>query len=166
MTVYRGAVRFMLTWILPFAFVGFFPSTILMKRYEYIGYALLTPVVGIVFFCLWSVCLECRCTQIQGYWKLKTTEFKLKAINNSERRHWNIHRSANRANGSGNRWDSCLQRELLIAFLYIYWFSSGMHLVEFTSRRDVEKCRKTLPMPAILEVNLEDQEMFEQKWML
>lgn len=55
MTVYRGAVRFMLTWILPFAFVGFFPSTILMKRYEYLGYALLTPLAGIVFFAFGQV---------------------------------------------------------------------------------------------------------------
>lgn len=52
MTVYRGAIRFILTWILPFAFVGFFPSTLLMKRYEYLGYALITPLVGIGFFVL------------------------------------------------------------------------------------------------------------------
>lgn len=50
MTIYRGPVRFILTWILPFAFVGFYPAAILMHRYEYIGYALLTPVVGVVCF--------------------------------------------------------------------------------------------------------------------
>lgn len=50
MTVYRGPVRFILTWILPFAFVGFYPATLLMHRYEYIGYALLTPVVGVISF--------------------------------------------------------------------------------------------------------------------
>lgn len=51
-TVYKGIVRFVLTWILPFAFVGFYPATILMHNQQYIGYALLTPVVGIVFFAI------------------------------------------------------------------------------------------------------------------
>ena len=50
MTIYRGPVRFILTWILPFAFVGFYPATLIMHRYEYMGYALLTPVVGIISF--------------------------------------------------------------------------------------------------------------------
>ncbi len=50
MTIYRGPVRFILTWILPFAFVGFYPSTVLLHRYEYIGHALLTPLVGVICF--------------------------------------------------------------------------------------------------------------------
>lgn len=50
MTVYRGPVRFILTWILPFAFVGFYPATMIMHRYEYKTYALLTPLVGIICF--------------------------------------------------------------------------------------------------------------------
>lgn len=50
MTVYRGPVRFILTWILPFAFVGFYPATMLMHRYEYKYYALLTPLVGVICF--------------------------------------------------------------------------------------------------------------------
>ncbi|PKM47311.1 MAG: ABC transporter permease [Firmicutes bacterium HGW-Firmicutes-8] len=50
MTIYRGPVRFILTWVLPFAFAGFYPAAILMHRYEYIGYALLTPVIGILSF--------------------------------------------------------------------------------------------------------------------
>lgn len=49
-TVYRGPVKFILTWILPFAFVGFYPATLLLHRYEYISYALLTPLVGIICF--------------------------------------------------------------------------------------------------------------------
>ncbi|MHB9095156.1 MAG: ABC transporter permease [Eubacteriales bacterium] len=50
MTVYRGPVRFILTWVLPFAFVGFYPSTLLMHRYDFAWYALLTPVIGIISF--------------------------------------------------------------------------------------------------------------------
>jgi ABC-2 type transport system permease protein len=52
MTVYRGPIRFILTWILPFAFVGFYPATLIMHRYEYIAYALLTPLVGVVCFAI------------------------------------------------------------------------------------------------------------------
>lgn len=48
--VYKGILRFILTWVLPFAFVGFYPSTILMRRREYYAYALLTPLVGLIFF--------------------------------------------------------------------------------------------------------------------
>lgn len=50
MTIYRGITRFLLTWVLPFAFVGFYPAALLMHRYEFITYSLLTPVVGILFF--------------------------------------------------------------------------------------------------------------------
>ena len=48
--IYKGVVRFILTWVLPFAFVGFYPATVLMKRQEYYSYGLLTPVVGLVFW--------------------------------------------------------------------------------------------------------------------
>lgn len=50
MTIYRGVTRFLLTWVLPFAFVGFYPATIIMHRYEFAGYAYLTPVIGIISF--------------------------------------------------------------------------------------------------------------------
>jgi ABC-2 type transport system permease protein len=50
MTIYRGPTRFILTWILPFAFVGFYPATFIMHRYEYINYAMLTPVIGVICF--------------------------------------------------------------------------------------------------------------------
>ncbi len=50
MTIYRGLTRFLLTWVLPFAFVGFYPATLIMHRYEYLNYALLTPFIGIITF--------------------------------------------------------------------------------------------------------------------
>ena len=49
-SVYKGIVRFILTWVLPFAFVGFYPATILMHRWDYAYYAMLTPVIGVIFF--------------------------------------------------------------------------------------------------------------------
>lgn len=59
MTIYRGLTRFLLTWVLPFAFVGFYPATFLMDRYEFMNYAMLTPVVGVISFVIgyrvWSV---------------------------------------------------------------------------------------------------------------
>ncbi len=48
--IYKGVIRFVLTWILPFAFVGFYPATMLMHRKEYLFYGMLTPVIGVVIF--------------------------------------------------------------------------------------------------------------------
>jgi ABC-2 type transport system permease protein len=48
--IYNKVIRFLLTWILPFAFVGIYPAAYFLKREEYYAYTLLTPVIGIVFF--------------------------------------------------------------------------------------------------------------------
>jgi len=48
-TIYNGVIRLMLTWILPFAFVGFYPSAYFLDRSQWGAFALLTPVVGAVF---------------------------------------------------------------------------------------------------------------------
>lgn len=48
--IYNPIIRFILTWILPFAFVGVYPSAYFLGRTEWYVYAYLTPVVGIVFF--------------------------------------------------------------------------------------------------------------------
>lgn len=50
--IYNRAIRFVLTWILPFAFVGVYPAAYFLGRSEWFGYAFLTPVVGIAFFIL------------------------------------------------------------------------------------------------------------------
>ena len=50
MTIYRGLTRFLLTWVLPFAFVGFYPATFIMHRFEFMNYAMMTPLVGIISF--------------------------------------------------------------------------------------------------------------------
>lgn len=50
--IYNYVIRFILTWILPFAFVGVYPSAYFLGRSEWFGYAFLTPVMGIVFFIL------------------------------------------------------------------------------------------------------------------
>ncbi|MFD1020592.1 ABC transporter permease [Thalassobacillus hwangdonensis] len=48
--IYNGVIRFVLTWILPFAFVGVYPSAYFLGREEWYGYAFLTPVIGVAFF--------------------------------------------------------------------------------------------------------------------
>lgn len=48
--IYNNVIRFILTWILPFAFVGVYPSAYFLGRTEWYGYAFMTPIVGIVFF--------------------------------------------------------------------------------------------------------------------
>lgn len=48
--IYNKIIRFVLTWILPFAFVGVYPAAYFLGRSEWYGYAFLTPLVGIIFF--------------------------------------------------------------------------------------------------------------------
>ncbi|MDG5786271.1 ABC-2 family transporter protein [Evansella sp. AB-P1] len=47
--IYNHVIRFVLTWILPFAFVGVYPSAFFLGRTEWYGYAFLTPVMGVIF---------------------------------------------------------------------------------------------------------------------
>lgn len=49
-SIYKGIVRWVLTWVLPFAFVGFYPGTMFLQRYDYAFYAWLTPLMGLVVF--------------------------------------------------------------------------------------------------------------------
>ncbi|HAQ06553.1 MAG TPA: ABC transporter permease [Bacillus bacterium] len=50
--IYNKAIRFVLTWILPFAFVGVYPAAYFLGREEWYGYSFFTPVIGLVFFSL------------------------------------------------------------------------------------------------------------------
>jgi ABC-2 type transport system permease protein len=49
-TIYNRAITVLLTGILPFAFVGFYPAAYFLDRAAWGHIALLTPVVGCVFF--------------------------------------------------------------------------------------------------------------------
>ncbi|WP_404461329.1 ABC transporter permease [Sutcliffiella horikoshii] len=57
--IYNNVIRFVLTWILPFAFVGVYPSAYFLGRSEWYGYAFMTPFIGVAFFVLsvfvWNV---------------------------------------------------------------------------------------------------------------
>lgn len=48
--IYNRVIRFVLTWILPFAFVGVYPAAYFLKRQEWYSYAFLSPVMGLIFF--------------------------------------------------------------------------------------------------------------------
>lgn len=48
-SIYNRWLRVILCWVIPFAFVGFFPSTWFLGQTQYMTYFLLTPLVGIVF---------------------------------------------------------------------------------------------------------------------
>lgn len=48
--IYNKVIRFILTWVIPFAFVGVYPSAYFLGKSEWYSYAFLTPIVGIVFF--------------------------------------------------------------------------------------------------------------------
>ncbi|WP_416829050.1 ABC transporter permease [Ectobacillus polymachus] len=48
--IYNKVIRFILTWILPFAFVGVYPASYFLHKSEWYSYAFLTPVMGVLFF--------------------------------------------------------------------------------------------------------------------
>lgn len=48
--IYNPVIRFILTWILPFAFVGVYPSSYFLGKVEWYAYAFLTPLMGVTFF--------------------------------------------------------------------------------------------------------------------
>lgn len=48
--IYNKLLRLLLTFILPFAFVGFYPSTYFLDRQQWALYALLTPLAGLIVF--------------------------------------------------------------------------------------------------------------------
>jgi ABC-2 type transport system permease protein len=52
--IYNKTIRFLLTWVLPFAFVGVIPASYFLGRHEdgLSSLALLTPVVGIVMLAI------------------------------------------------------------------------------------------------------------------
>ncbi|MBC9784088.1 ABC-2 family transporter protein [Heliobacterium chlorum] len=49
-SIYKGAVRWVLTWVIPFAFVGFYPGALFLRHDELALYAGLTPIVGLIIF--------------------------------------------------------------------------------------------------------------------
>ncbi|EDL65154.1 ABC transporter permease [Bacillus sp. SG-1] len=48
--IYNNAIRFVLTWILPFAFVGVYPAAYFLGKEEWYGFSYLTPLIGTAFF--------------------------------------------------------------------------------------------------------------------
>ncbi len=50
--VYNKIIRFILTWILPFAFVGLYPAAYFLHKETWYTYTLLTPLMAVIFFSL------------------------------------------------------------------------------------------------------------------
>jgi ABC-2 type transport system permease protein len=50
--IYNKAIRFVLTWVLPFAFVGVYPAAYFLGKKEWYMFSFATPVIGIAFFTL------------------------------------------------------------------------------------------------------------------
>ncbi|WHY73169.1 ABC transporter permease [Fictibacillus enclensis] len=64
--IYNRIIRYVLTWILPFAFVGVYPSAYFLGRDEWYGYAFFTPVIGVIFFGLSVVLWNYGVTKYRG----------------------------------------------------------------------------------------------------
>jgi ABC-2 type transport system permease protein len=62
-TIYNGIIRALLTWVMPFAFVGFYPAAYFLDRGNWGVMAWLTPAVGAAFFLLglsfWNYGVRC-----------------------------------------------------------------------------------------------------------
>lgn len=54
--IYHRLIQIVLTWVLPFAFVGFYPASFFLDRHEWRYFALLTPVVGMIVLLLGLYC--------------------------------------------------------------------------------------------------------------
>ncbi|PTX60711.1 ABC-2 type transport system permease protein [Melghirimyces profundicolus] len=50
--VYNRVIQLVLTWVIPFAFVGFYPASFLLDKERWMTFALLTPLVGAVWLML------------------------------------------------------------------------------------------------------------------
>ena len=48
-TIFTPPLRFLLTWVLPYAMMGFYPVAFLLRGAEYRLYGLLTPLMGVLF---------------------------------------------------------------------------------------------------------------------
>ncbi|MFD1735231.1 ABC transporter permease [Bacillus salitolerans] len=64
--IYNRVIRYVLTWILPFAFVGVYPSAYFLGKEEWYGYAFLTPVMGLIFITLAIVIWNIGVTKYRG----------------------------------------------------------------------------------------------------
>ncbi|MGE8080301.1 ABC transporter permease [Peribacillus loiseleuriae] len=48
--IYNKVIRFLLTWVLPFAFVGVYPAAYFLGKKEWYAFSFATPLIGIIFF--------------------------------------------------------------------------------------------------------------------
>lgn len=48
--IYNRVIRFILTFVLPFAFVGVYPAAYFLRKTEWNSYAFATPLVGVICF--------------------------------------------------------------------------------------------------------------------
>jgi len=51
-TIYNVFIQFLLSWIIPFAFASFYPTTYFLQRHEFSSFFALVPVVAATFLVL------------------------------------------------------------------------------------------------------------------
>ena len=51
-TIYNTFLQFLLSWIIPFAFASFYPTTYFLQRREFVLFFYLVPLVAVVFLLL------------------------------------------------------------------------------------------------------------------
>ena len=50
--IFNKLVQFVLKWIVPFAFVAFYPATHFLRRKEFLVYCYASPLIAVIFACL------------------------------------------------------------------------------------------------------------------
>lgn len=66
MTIYNRVIGFVLTWVLPFGFVGFYPAAYFLDRENWGSFAMLTPVVGVVILTIGLTCWNMGVKRYKG----------------------------------------------------------------------------------------------------
>jgi ABC-2 type transport system permease protein len=66
MPIFNSVIQFILRWVIPFAFVAFYPATYFFERTEFILFCYLTPVVALLSLCVaaaaWSFGVSRYCS--------------------------------------------------------------------------------------------------------
>ncbi|CAM3060062.1 ABC-2 family transporter protein [Paenibacillus sediminis] len=65
-TIYNRFIQILLTWIMPFAFVGVYPASLFLQREDMTRMALVTPLMGIAIFAVGLTCWNMGVRKYRG----------------------------------------------------------------------------------------------------
>lgn len=58
-TIFNRTIRFLISWIIPIAFVGFYPATVFFRTQEFMQFGLISPLISVIFaivgYIIWRI---------------------------------------------------------------------------------------------------------------